>query len=1036
MYIHSNPSQPIDREQVQQQLAALGYKAGDRVYLRAFFPGSDPRKANDAGRKAEANSTDQLIETATKFQAKGRGVYIVVNGGGHTDKDVQQTRAIFYEHDNLDKATQTNLWKGLGLPEPTLQIDTGGKSIHSYWVFEEPATVADWKLIQTDLLEFADADRALKNPSRVMRLAGAWHSSGKQSLIISNSGKRYSYADLRETIPLPQKAEPTLFQAKQPLNNLETSATVPEKYEDIELPVPANVPLDICLAKASRDLLNGVSEGGRNVAGHQLACDLIGTANYLQSIGQRFDGDADSLFQDFGNRCSPALSVGEMTSIWKSAQSSNPSPACKSEGVENCIRGYYWNSIRPIRSNAGKVQTSQVLTHPNFRAQPLDALLAEIDVLINSDLKRSALKLEILKLSEKYRRAEKEIWSLYKTREEEQEQADNQEDTAAEVARLLSAQKSGLELAEILPPGLATPLKELAGRLNLKPECYLAACVGQVSSLFKVGTETLLRRDTDYRCTPNYFIVNVSESSNKKTPVKKGVIDRPMQALREKARREYEKAIAEYEEEYRQWKAAGKDKGLPPKEPRQRLYSFSKSTGEGILYQVAAFPDQALMYSCDELAGLFKSANQYRGGKGSDEEDLLEFWNGTGSTVLRASGTKADVDGLLLSIFGTIQPDVLAELLKDCSDSNGKFARFDFVFQPLAASKLSEEDGGSFDITPMLAALYTAIDKLPVMKFELNPEAKRLFTAFYNATEERRINEPKQGMRAMVGKMPEKVGKMATILHTLHCAFTGGQVSLQIPRSAVEAAIKFVKFSADQIASLYAEFSDRKALAPNLAKLVLLAERKGGTLSTREAQLAFPFKHRPSAQEIREWFGELESMKFGELTTVKKTISFSLTTTTVTTVTSNVDTERLKSDYSTDSTLTTVTTVNGTTVVNCGHTVVKGRLQSESLSDKDSEPTVVTVVTNSASSKKSENLLLSSDHPQSLKSAAIPKGHKTFELGQRVVVKDVGGIYQGVRGEIVDTLYGRAGATYLIKFDKPVRNIRQSEFEGSDLMKL
>ena len=43
----------------------------------------------------------------------------------------------------------------------------------------------------------------------------------------------------------------------------------------------------------------------------------------------------------------------------------------------------------------------------------------------------------------------------------------------------------------------------------------------------------------------------------------------------------------------------------------------------------------------------------------------------------------------------------------------------------------------------------------------------------------------------------------------------------------MEGAIKFVKFTADQIASLYAEFSDRMALAPSLAKIVLQAERSG-----------------------------------------------------------------------------------------------------------------------------------------------------------------------------------------------------------------
>ncbi|PSB53726.1 hypothetical protein C7B67_01740, partial [filamentous cyanobacterium Phorm 6] len=336
-------AQQIDREQVQQQLKTLGYKGGDTVYLRAFYPSSDPRKPGDAGRKAEATKLDQLIEHATRFQAEGRGVYLVVNGGGHTDKDVTETRAIFYEHDNLDKAAQIDLWKGLGLPEPTLQIDTGGKSIHSYWVFDEFVAVEKWRSLQTELLEEADADRSLKNPSRVMRLAGAWHSSGNQSLIVSNSGSRYTYDELRAIVPTKELPEPSLFQASSTVKPL-AADDIPDTYEDIAVPVPASVPLEECLAKSSRELLGGISEGGRNEAGAKLARDLIGTANYLRAIGQAFDGDPQQMLEDFATRCNPPLPKHEAETIWKSAEKSNATPACKPEGVGNCIKGWYWNN--------------------------------------------------------------------------------------------------------------------------------------------------------------------------------------------------------------------------------------------------------------------------------------------------------------------------------------------------------------------------------------------------------------------------------------------------------------------------------------------------------------------------------------------------------------------------------------------------------------------------------------------------------------------------------------------------------------------
>jgi hypothetical protein len=174
-------------------------------------------------------------------------------------------------------------------------------------------------------------------------------------------------------------------------------------------------------------------------------------------------------------------------------------------------------------------------------------------------------------------------------------------------------------------------------------------------------------------------------------------------------------------------------------------------------------------------------------------------------------------------------------------------------------------------------------------------------------------------------------------------------------------------------------------------------------------------------------------MNFGQVAIVKKTVSFTLTTLTVPTVTSKPDRARAKSTDSDADSVPTLPTVNEATVGNCQYSVGNSVRQLKPLLSKDLTPTVGSVGNNFAPSEKSENLLLS---PQPVKPATTPKQPRTFELGQRVVIKDVGGIYQSVRGEIVDILYSRTGTSYLVKFDKPVKNIRQSEFEGSDLMKL
>lgn len=558
----------------------------------------------------------------------------------------------------------------------------------------------------------------------------------------------------------------------------------------------------------------------------------------------------------------------------------------------------------PRDSRQAKVgQESKIITHPKFEAPSLEKLSGEIDQLLAADLKRSELHLKFAELARTYRLSSSEISKAYYLKEEESEREADRGDVAAEIEALLLSHRSSITLSEVIPAGLAAPIEKLAGLLNLRTECYLAALLTQCSSLFKVGTETMLRRDSDWRCTPNYFAAIVAESSQKKSPIPQAMIERPMRPLRDKAKQDFEKALSGYESQMNEWKAAKKDedRGPAPQPPREKMYDFSKATGEGIIAQVQGHPDQGLLWFADELAGLFKSANQYRGGKGSDEEDLLEFWGGRGARVLRASEVKANLDSLLLSIFGTIQPDVLAYLLKDCSDSNGKFARFDFVFQPLAASKLPKEDSGKFDLTPMLADLYQKIDALPAIFFELDREAKYYFLEFSAACDRRRVEHPQQGMRAALGKMPTKAGKLATVIHTLTCTFNGEPVSPRIPRAAVEAAVKFVKFAADQVASLYTEFTDRAALAPNLAKIVLLAERKGGIVSVRDAQHGFYSKSRPTAKLVREYFKELVTLGYGSIKSIGKSFQFEVApTSTAPTVSSKLQSVTFPAPTSTD----------------------------------------------------------------------------------------------------------------------------------------
>ena len=503
----------------------------------------------------------------------------------------------------------------------------------------------------------------------------------------------------------------------------------------------------------------------------------------------------------------------------------------------------------------------------------------EVEALLNSDLKKSQLQLKISELAQKFRIPSADVWKIYRDREEELEQEANKEDVRIGVEQLLASKSASVKLSEIFPESLAVPIEEVARRMNLKPECYALALITGISRFLKNGSSTMLVEEWNrYRCrTHGYFGVMIAEASQMKTPVLNAMIADPLAAMRENNQTTFEAQKKAYEVEFEQWKnSKDEDKGPAPDAPVEKFAYITKATWEGIAGMVGRAPTQGILWLCDELAGFFNSANQYRSGKGSDKEDLLECWSGNGAVIARAAGTTVNVGAVSLSIYGNIQPKVLAPFLGDGSDDNGTFARFDFVQQPPSLTQITL-GLPKIDINPMLQALYERVDAISITEFALDEEAKKLFVDYYNHCQRLRLNHLKQGMRAMLGKAAEKVGRVATILHCIHAAHLGSEVSQKIPASRVRAAIKWVEYTTQQALSINIEVCGPDALESNLAKIISLAERKGGTVSARDVSKSFTAKYRPSAQEIREWFTELATLNYGDITTQGQSLLFSLT---------------------------------------------------------------------------------------------------------------------------------------------------------------
>jgi DNA primase catalytic core len=513
----------------------------------------------------------------------------------------------------------------------------------------------------------------------------------------------------------------------------------------------------------------------------------------------------------------------------------------------------------------GDDKRGKVLKHPALSPASAQEIEARLNALAQEGLIGSSLTGRLNQLAAETGRNILELRKQYQEHLIEIEQDELREDTAQQVDLLLEASTASVDLHSVLPSSLATPLLKLASWLNLKPECYLTTLLTTVSTLHKASTRVFLNKERDFDVSPNLYSAIIANSSQKKSPIIKAISKKPLSALQREAFEEYKTQMLIYEEDLREWeKLKPEDRGSAPEKPERKVYFFTKTNGEGLTYQAARCPEQGMLYLSDELAGMLNSQNQYRNGKGSDKQDLLTYYDGSADTVLRAEGVKSEAESILLGITGGIQPKVIQRLLDDCSDADGGWARFLFVDQPDAASEMWT-DGGSYDLTELLADLYRKVDALPVTTYRLAPKAFKLFCKAYSRLEQLRVSERLDGMKSVWGKSEGRIGKLAVNLHVIHALMNGQTPSEEIPVEIVRAALKLTKFYAQQVQSLYTRFSDPDSLAPHLANVIQLAQRKNDWIKASDVYLSITKKHRPSGETVRQWFSELVLMGKGEI---------------------------------------------------------------------------------------------------------------------------------------------------------------------------
>jgi hypothetical protein len=421
-------------------------------------------------------------------------------------------------------------------------LTQGGKSIHSYWVLENPTNPDEWKKLQTDLLEFADADRSLKNPNRVMRLAGAWHLTGdgshNRSQIITSSGKRYNFEELRAIIPACKVAP------------IETPIPIPYR------PSP-QTNSEWTEREWALSYLNALSSYRADDYDDWLA------------VGMTLHSVDDSLLTEWDNwsRQSPKYTPGCCDKKWKSFKSQGVSLGtlghmAKQDGWRTPFekasgRGYSGgigsgstsSNLGGSNGNGGEGgngNDSKAVPPPSIQeltSSEVKKLIAEI---IQQGLDGAELRTALNEISHFTPWRIDQLYKLHQQKSEDIERVELRDNTLEQLESLLSASNASLDLHQFLHPNLAGPLLRLSSRLSLKPEVYLTTLLTVASSLHNPQTRIWLSKEDDFDQPAGLYSGIVAETSQKKSPILKALATKPLKVLQAEEKHLFEQKLKAY----------------------------------------------------------------------------------------------------------------------------------------------------------------------------------------------------------------------------------------------------------------------------------------------------------------------------------------------------------------------------------------------------------------------------------------------------------------------------------------------------------
>jgi hypothetical protein len=265
-------------------------------------------------------------------------------------------------------------------------------------------------------------------------------------------------------------------------------------------------------------------------------------------------------------------------------------------------------------------------------------------------------------------------------------------------------------------------------------------------------------------------------------------------------------------------------------EPVRRQLVIKDATQEAMLKALYDNPHGfAGIY--DELAAFLKSFNKYKSG-GGDEEVMLSLFSGKSISVNRKSSEPIFIEKPFISIIGSIQPQVLINLLGNNKIDNGLTHRFLFAFPDhVIREDLSDEDVPEYIeelyqtfINRILISEFFHADGYPAQKISLSKDGYEAYKIFRRRINDTINNEKSDAISGIYAKLDTYSLRIALILHVMRIGCNEPDIEpYQVSADTFQKAAQLVQYfehNALKVFKLMEKFRDPLSNYPMEHKII------------------------------------------------------------------------------------------------------------------------------------------------------------------------------------------------------------------------